>query len=200
MRSAAGGTGTRVCRIVYCGPSESGKTTNLEVLARLLSAKLRGNFVKLATETDRTLYFDMLTFEIGREGRRLGSIRLELFTVPGQSFYLAARRRVLREANGIVFVADSRRERLEANIESLGDVVAAIQEAGREPAEIPAVLQLNKCDHASAIPRDALLEALGCSGEPCVEAVAHEGRGVLETLRTISRFSLAGSALAEPAF
>ena len=184
--------GTKVCRIVYCGASECGKTTNLEVLSRLLSHRVHGKLVKLATETDRTLYFDMLRLDVG-------AAQLELFTVPGQSFYHAARRRILREASGIVFVVDSRRERLDANVESLGEVVAAFQDAGRELEKVPAVLQLNKCDASTAVPSGELLGALGCSGEPFVEAIARDGRGVVETLRLIARFSFAGTLLAEPA-
>jgi signal recognition particle receptor subunit beta len=199
MSDAPLGTGTKVCRIVYCGASECGKTTNLEVLSRLLSHRTSGKLLKLATETDRTLYFDMLTIEIGAAGRAPAT-RFELFTVPGQSFYHAARRRILREASGVVFVVDSRRERLDANIESLGEVVAAFQDEGRDLENVPAVLQLNKCDEASAVPRVELLGALGCEGEPYVEAVAREGQGVVETLRLIARYTLAGSLLAEPAF
>jgi signal recognition particle receptor subunit beta len=196
MSEETRGTGAHVCRIVYCGPSESGKTTNLDALARLLSGKRNGKLIKLATDTERTLYFDMLTIDIG--GRTSATSRLELFTVPGQSFYLSARRRVLREANGVVFVADSRRERLEANVEALGEVAAALQDAGREPDDVPAVLQLNKCDDATAIPATELLALLGCEGDPYVEAVASEGRGVVETLRIISRIALANSLQAEP--
>lgn len=195
MSNVVQGNGSRVYRLVYCGPSESGKTTNLEVLSRTLPAKMQSKLIKLATETDRTLYFDLLTIELGTAT----AARLEIFTVPGQSFYNAARRRVLREAHGVVFVADSRRERLGANVESLGDIVAAFQDAGRDLDAIPAVLQLNKCDDASAMASGELLAALGCEGEPFVEAVASEGRGVLETLRLIARFALVGPLQAEPA-
>jgi signal recognition particle receptor subunit beta len=182
-------------RIVYCGPSESGKTTNLEVLSRVLPNQARGSLLRLATETNRTLYFDLLRIELAsRSGSRT---TLELFTVPGQSFYLPARRRVLREAHGGVFVADSRRERLDANVEALNDVAAAIQDAGRDVDAVPAVLQLNKCDAATALSSQELLTALGCDGEPFVEAVAHEGRGVVETLRRIAKFTIAGQLVAE---
>jgi signal recognition particle receptor subunit beta len=141
------------------------------------------------------LYFDLLTIDFGSGA----DLVLELFTVPGQNFYVAARRRILREADGIVFVADSRRERLGANVEALHDVVAAIEAAGRDVDSVPAVLQLNKCDEPTALASAELLDALGCSGEPFVEAVAHEGRGVVETLRLIARVSLAGRRVPEPA-
>jgi signal recognition particle receptor subunit beta len=187
----------KACRIVYCGPSECGKTTNLEALATLLPGHTRGKLVRLATETSRTLYFDLLAVDLGALGGGIGRARFEIYSVPGQSFYLAARRRVLREADGIVFVVDSRRERLPANLEALGEVVAALQDAGRDPDEVPAVLQLNKRDAPTALGVAELLSILGCEGEPCIEAVAHEGRGVLETLRLIARQALAGRLLAE---
>lgn len=196
MGDSTGPRGARAVRIVYCGPSESGKTTNLEALARALPGRTRGRLVQLATDTNRTLYFDLLTIDVGPSP---SEAVLELFTVPGQNFYLAARRRLLREADGIVFVADSRRERLGANVEALHDVVSGIEDAGRDVDAVPAVLQLNKCDQPTALPSGELLEALGCAGEPFVEAVAHEGRGVVETLRLIARFALAGRCVAEPA-
>jgi signal recognition particle receptor subunit beta len=185
----------RACRIVYCGPSECGKTTNLEALARLLPDRARGKLVRLATETNRTLYFDLLAIDLGAFGGGIGRARFEIYSVPGQSFYLAARRRVLREADGIVFVVDSRRERLQANLEALGEVVAALEDAGRDLAEVPAVLQLNKRDAPTALGTSELLGILGCDGEPYVEAIAHEGEGVLETLKLIARQALAGRLL-----
>jgi signal recognition particle receptor subunit beta len=189
---------SRAIRIVYCGPSESGKTTNLEALSRLLPSHSLHKLLQLATETQRTLSFDLLSLELA-----IGSdapLRIELFTVPGQSFYLNARRRILREADGIVFVADSRRLRLEANIEALAEVAAAIEDSGRDVDDIPAVLQLNKCDDKTAVPRLELLSLLGCAGEPYVEAVASDGRGVVETLRLISRHVLAPRMQFEPTF
>ncbi len=186
----------RVFRIVYCGPSECGKTTNLESLARLMPNRTRGRLVQLATETSRTLYFDLLTVDLGAGP---DEAVLEIFTVPGQAFYIAARRRILREAHGIVFVVDSRSERLAANLESMNDVAAALEDVGRDLDEIPAVLQLNKCDEPTALPMHDLLAALGCEGEPYVEAIAHEGRGVVETLRMIARLALSGRVAAAPA-
>jgi signal recognition particle receptor subunit beta len=181
----------KVRRIVYCGPSQSGKTTNLEALERAFPPHTRGQLLRLATETERTLYFDRLLIDLAGASATGSGGRVELFTVPGQSFYLAARQRILREAHGIVFVADSRRERLASNLEALGEVIAAIQDSGREVAAIPAVLQLNKRDAITAMGRDELLQALGCPGEQCIEAVAHEGRGVVETLRVVARRALA---------
>ena len=192
------GFGRSSYRIVYCGPSESGKTTNIESLNWLLPDRAVGRLVQLATETSRTLYFDLLTINLEAISRTAGHATLEIFTVPGQSFYYAARRRVLREADGIVFVADSRRHRLAANVDALNDIITAIHDAGRGVDDIPAVLQLNKCDDPTAIARDELLAALGCENEPCVEAVAHEGRGVIETLRLIARHAIAQSRNAQP--
>ena len=188
----------RAIRIVYCGPSESGKTTNLEALSRLLPSHALHKLHQLATETQRTLYFDLLSLQlsIGADA----PLRIELFTVPGQSFYVNARRRILREADGIVFVADCRRQRLEANIEALAEVAAAIEDAGRDVDDVPAVLQLNKCDDELAIPQQELLALLGCDGEPFIEAVATDGRGVVETLRLISRHVLAPRMQFEPTF
>lgn len=191
-------TSGRAIRIVYCGPSESGKTTNLETLSRSLPSHALHKLLQLATETQRTLYFDLLSLELPMESGV--PLRLELFTVPGQSFYLNARRRVLREADGIVFVADSRRHRLEANIEALAEVAAAIEDAGRDVEDVPAVLQLNKCDEETAIPRHEFLSLLGCDGEPFVEAVASDGKGVIETLKMISRHVLAPRMQYEPTF
>ncbi len=188
---------TRACRIVYCGPSECGKTTNIEALSRLLPGHTRGKLVRLATETERTFYFDLLAVDLGEIGGGIGRARFEIYSVPGQSFYLAARRRVLRDADGVVFVVDSRRERLQANLEALGELVAALQDAGREPGDVPAVLQLNKRDAPSALSVQELLSILGCEDEPYVEAVAHEGSGVIETLKLIARQALAGRLLAE---
>lgn len=189
------GRDQRVCRIVYCGASESGKTTNLEALERALPPHAGGKLIRLATESDRTMYFDLLSIEA-----RGARPRIELFSVPGQNFYLPARRRVLREADGIVFVVDSRSSRLEANVEALGDVVAAFQDAGRDLESIPAVLQLNKRDEPTALGRAELLAALGLPDEAFVEAVAHAGSGVLETLRLIVRRTLAGVPQLETAF
>lgn len=188
----------RAIRIVYCGPSESGKTTNLEALSQLLPSHALHKLLQLATETQRTLYFDLLSLELPMGGDT--KLRIELFTVPGQSFYVNARRRVLREADGIVFVADSRRHRLDANIEALAEVAAAIEDAGRDVDDIPAVLQLNKCDDEHAVPHHELLALLGCDNEPFIEAVASEGRGVVETLRLISRHVLAPRMQFEPTF
>jgi mutual gliding-motility protein MglA len=181
----------KACRIVYCGPSECGKTTNLEALSRMLPGRTRGKLVRLATETSRTLYFDLLAIDLGELGG-VGRAKFEIFSVPGQGFYLAARRRVLRDADGVVFVVDSRRERLQANLEALEEVVTALHDAGRDPGEVPAVLQLNKRDAPSALAVAELLSILGCEGEPYVEAVAHEGSGVLETLKLVARQTLAG--------
>ncbi len=184
-------TPARSCRIVYCGPSECGKTSILEALARLIPARQRGKLVRLATETDRTLYFDHMVVDLNDVPGGHGVVRIDLFTVPGQSFYAPARRRVLRDAEGIVFVADSRRERLHANLEALAEVVASVQDAGRDVEVIPAVLQLNKRDAFTAMPVAELLVALGCAEEPHFEAVARTGVGVLETLRDITTRAIA---------
>jgi hypothetical protein len=173
------------CKIVYYGPGLGGKTANLRFLSEKTRPELRGRLISLSTDTDRTLFFDFLPVDLGpmRDFRT----RLNLYTVPGQVFYDAARRAVLRGADGVVFVADSQEARLHANVESIRNLHGHLTSYGRDIADIPYVLQLNKRDLPSALPTDELWRRLNIKGEPTLEAIATDGLGVLETLKTTAR-------------
>jgi mutual gliding-motility protein MglA len=173
------------CKIVYYGPGLGGKTAPLRFLAERTRPELRGRLISLSTDTDRTLFFDFLPVDLAPlRGFRA---RLNLYTVPGQVFYDAARRAVLRGADGIVFVADSQEARLHANVESVRNLDAHLKSYGRDIAEIPYVLQLNKRDLPTALPTEELRMQLNIKGEPTLEAAALSGYGVLETLKVAAR-------------
>lgn len=173
------------CKIVYYGPGLGGKTANLRFLSEHSRPELRGRLISLSTDTDRTLFFDFLPVDLAPlRGFRT---RLNLYTVPGQVFYDAARGAVLRGADGIVFVADSQEARLHANVESIRNLNGHLKSYDRDIAEIPYVLQLNKRDLSSALPTDELWRRLNIKGEPTIEATATSGSGVLETLKTAAR-------------
>jgi mutual gliding-motility protein MglA len=173
------------CKVVYYGPGLGGKTANLRYLSEHGRPELRGRLISLSTDTDRTLFFDFLPFDLAplRDFRP----RFNLYTVPGQVFYDAARRAVLRGADGIIFVADSQEARLQANVESIRNLDSHLKSYGRDVGEIPYVLQLNKRDLPSALPADELWRRLNVKGEPTVEATAPNGQGVLETLKVAAR-------------
>jgi signal recognition particle receptor subunit beta len=178
------------CKVVYYGPGLGGKTTNLQHIHGHTRATARGKLVSLATETDRTLYFDFLPLELGQvQGFK---VRLHLYTVPGQSFYEASRKLILRGADGVVFVADSQEERLEANLESLRSLEKNLSFHGLTQARFPYVLQLNKRDLKGALPVSRLKRRLQRRREPVFEAVATRGVGVFETLREVARLVLQG--------
>jgi signal recognition particle receptor subunit beta len=173
------------CKIVYYGPGLGGKTTNLQYIYDITSAENKGKMVSLATETERTLFFDFLPIDLGQiRGLRT---RFHLYTVPGQVFYDASRKLILRGVDGVVFVADSQEERLDANIESLSNLRQNLKEHGFDLLKLPYVLQLNKRDLRSAMPPDELTRMLLVKGEPVFEAVATRGEGVLETLKAVAR-------------
>jgi hypothetical protein len=173
------------CKVVYYGPGLGGKTANLRFLSEHSRPELRGRLISLSTDTDRTLFFDFLPVDLAPlRGFRA---RLNLYTVPGQVFYDAARRAVLRGADGIVFVADSQEARLHANVESIRNLDGHLKGYDRDIAEIPYVLQLNKRDLPSALPAGELWRHLNIKGEPTIEATAPTGRGVLETLKAAAR-------------
>jgi signal recognition particle receptor subunit beta len=173
------------CKVVYYGPGLGGKTANLRYLSEHSRPELRGRLISLSTDADRTLFFDFLPFDLApMRGFRT---RMNLYTVPGQVFYDAARRAVLRGADGIVFVADSQEARLDANVESIRNLDAHLKSYGRELADVPYVLQLNKRDLPSALPTDELWRRLNVRGEPTIEAAAPTGTGVLETLKVAAR-------------
>lgn len=176
-------------KIVYYGPGLCGKTTNLHQIYAKTNPGSRGEMVSLETETDRTLFFDLLPLDVGVIGGF--KTRLQLYTVPGQVFYNTTRKLVLKGADGIVFVADSQRAMLDANVESLKNLRENITEAGLNLDEMPVVIQLNKRDLPSALDRDTLVNALDPDGRyEFVEAAAVKGEGVFETLKLISKLTL----------
>jgi mutual gliding-motility protein MglA len=173
------------CKIVYYGAGLGGKTTNLQIVYDKTGNQQKGKMISLATETDRTLFFDFLPLDLGTV--RGFKTRFHLYTVPGQVFYEASRKLILRGVDGVVFVADSQEERMDANVEALDNLHDNLKEYGYDFAKIPYVLQLNKRDLPNALPVDALKKELVKKGEPVFEAVAFQGVGVFETLKEIAR-------------
>jgi hypothetical protein len=173
------------CKIVYYGAGLGGKTTNLQLIFDKTADKQKSKMISLATETDRTLFFDFLPLDLGTvRGFRT---RFHLYTVPGQVFYDASRKLILRGVDGVVFVADSQEERLDANLEALENLQENLKEHGYDFKKIPYVLQLNKRDLPNALPVEDLKRELVRRGEPSLEAVAFQGKGVFETLKEIAR-------------
>jgi len=173
------------CKIVYYGPGLGGKTTNLQYVYQITGAENKGKLISLATETERTLFFDFLPIDLGQiQGFRT---RFHLYTVPGQVFYDSSRKLILKGADGVVFVADSQEERLDANLESVSNLAENLMEHGFDIGNIPYVLQLNKRDLPSAMPVEDLKNQLLVKGEPVIEAVANKGEGVLSTLKSVAR-------------
>jgi mutual gliding-motility protein MglA len=173
------------CKIVYYGPGLGGKTTNLQYIYQITSPENKGKLISLATETERTLFFDFLPIDLGQiRGFRA---RFHLYTVPGQVFYDSSRKLILKGVDGVVFVADSQEERIDANLESISNLDKNLKEQGFDLSKIPYVLQLNKRDLASAMPIEELRQQLLIKGEPVVEAVAPRGIGVLTTLKAVAR-------------
>ena len=176
------------CKLVYYGPGLGGKTANLQWIYDNTGAGLKGKMISLATETDRTLFFDFLPLDLGTV--RGFKTRLHLYTVPGQVFYEASRKLILKGADGVVFVADSQEERLDANLETLENLKEHLKEHKLEFETIPYVLQLNKRDLPNVMAPEALCKNLRLKSEPVIEAVAVEGRGVFETLREVAKLVL----------
>jgi mutual gliding-motility protein MglA len=176
------------CKIVYYGPGLGGKTTNLQYVYDITNADNKGKMISLATETERTLFFDFLPLDLGEI--RGFKTRFHLYTVPGQVFYDASRKLILKGVDGVVFVADSQSERLDANIESLQNLKDNLKEQGFDIAKIPYALQLNKRDLPDVMPVPELTKLLQVKGEPTFEAVAPRGVGVLETLKAVARLVL----------
>jgi hypothetical protein len=173
------------CKIVYYGPGLCGKTTNIQWIHEQANPEKRGKLVSLATETDRTLFFDFLPLDMGTvKGFK---VRFHLYTVPGQVFYDASRKLILRGCDGVIFVADSQRARLEANIESIANLATNLMDNGFDIRTIPYVLQLNKRDMPTAAPMDEMENLLRFRNEPMIEAVASQGTGVIETLKACAR-------------
>ena len=173
------------CKIVYYGAGLGGKTTNLQYIYGKTAEQQRGKMISLATETERTLFFDFLPLDVGTV--RGFKTRFHLYTVPGQVFYDASRKLILRGVDGVVFVADSQAERMDANLEALENLDENLKEHGYDLNNIPYVLQLNKRDLPNALPVEDLERELVRKGEPVLEATAATGEGVFETLKEVAR-------------
>jgi signal recognition particle receptor subunit beta len=173
------------CKIVYYGPGLGGKTTNLEHVYGKVSPSTRGKLISLATETERTLFFDFLPVDLGTI--RGFKTRFPLYTVPGQVFYDASRKLILKGVDGVVFVADSQEARMEANVESIRNLDKNLKEQGYDIAAVPYVLQFNKRDLPTAVSTDEMYRQLNIKGEPTFEATATTGVGVFDTLKAVAR-------------
>jgi small GTP-binding protein len=179
------------CKIVYYGPGLCGKTTNLQYIYDKSNAAARGKLISLATETDRTLFFDFLPLELGTV--RGFKTRFHLYTVPGQVFYDASRKLILKGVDGVIFVADSQVERMDANVEAIDNLKLNLKSQGYDLLTIPYVLQLNKRDLPNVASVEEMTKLLMQKNprEPVVEAVAAKGTGVFETLKGVAKLVLA---------
>ncbi|MBI5468290.1 MAG: GTPase domain-containing protein [Deltaproteobacteria bacterium] len=176
------------CKVVYYGPGLCGKTTNLQVIYKKTRPEAKGKMITLATETERTLFFDFLPLALGDiKGFKT---RFHLYTVPGQIFYDASRKLILKGVDGIVFVADSQVERMDANIESFDNMKINLEEQGYSLDQIPYVIQYNKRDLPNIVPVAELKKVLNIDGVPDFESVASYGTGVFETLKAIVKLIL----------
>jgi signal recognition particle receptor subunit beta len=173
------------CKIVYYGPGLCGKTTNLQYIYNKTSPDSKGKMISLATEADRTLFFDFLPLDLG--SIRGFNTRFHLYTVPGQVFYDASRKLILKGVDGVVFVADSQHERMEANIESIRNLEQNLKEHGFDLATISYALQFNKRDLRNVAPADDMYRTLNYKREPTFEAIATSGVGVFDTLKSVAK-------------
>jgi signal recognition particle receptor subunit beta len=173
------------CKIVYYGPGLCGKTTNLQYIYNKTAPESKGKMISLATEADRTLFFDFLPLDLG--SIRGFTTRFHLYTVPGQVFYDASRKLILKGVDGVIFVADSQEARMEANIESIRNLEANLKEHGFDLSTIPYALQFNKRDLPSVAPVDEMYRILNYKREPTFEAVATTGVGVFDTLKSVAK-------------
>ena len=176
------------CKVVYYGTGLGGKTTNLEHIYSKVSPDTKGKMISLATETERTLFFDFLPIDLGEI--RGFKTRFHLYTVPGQVFYDASRKLILKGVDGVIFVADSQIERMEANIESLENLNLNLAEQGYDLDTTPYVVQYNKRDLPNAAPLDEVRGLLNPTQVPEFEACATTGQGVFETLKAVARLVL----------
>ena len=177
------------CKIVYYGPGLCGKTTNLQHIYLKTNPDVKGKMISLATETERTLFFDFLPLALGEI--RGFKTRFHLYTVPGQVFYDASRKLILKGVDGVVFVADSQIERMEANLESLDNLKVNLKEQGYDLDKIPYVIQYNKRDLPNAAPLEEMQKLCNPTGAPEYEACATTGEGVFETLKAVAKGVLA---------
>lgn len=176
------------CKIVYYGPGLCGKTANLQHVFGKTKPESKGKMISLATETERTLFFDFLPIDLGMV--RGFKIRFHLYTVPGQVFYDASRKLILKGVDGVCFVGDSQVERMEANIESLDNLRTNLQEQGYDLDKLPYVVQYNKRDLPNAAPLSELEELLNPTKVQAFEAVAPKGVGVFDTLKAVAKLVL----------
>src|SRR5512137_1686080 len=176
------------CKIVYYGPGLCGKTTNLQHVYDKTNPAAKGKLISLATETDRTLFFDFLPLDLGTV--RGFKTRFHLYTVPGQVFYDASRKLILKGCDGVVFVADSQEPRMEANIESLRNLEQNLKEQGYDLKTMPYVLQFNKRDLPTAMAPEEMYRLLNYKGEPTFAAIASKGEGVFDTLKAVAKLVL----------
>jgi signal recognition particle receptor subunit beta len=176
------------CKIVYYGPGLCGKTTNLQYIYRRTNPNQKGKLISLATETERTLFFDFLPIALGDiKGFK---IRFHLYTVPGQVFYAASRKLILKGVDGVVFVADSQIERMESNMESLDDLQINLAEQGYELEKLPFAIQYNKRDLPNIVPTEEMDNLLNNRTVPWFDGIATTGKGVFETLKAVAKLVL----------
>jgi signal recognition particle receptor subunit beta len=176
------------CKIVYYGPGLCGKTTNLQHIYAKTNPEVKGKMISLATETERTLFFDFLPLALGEI--RGFKTRFHLYTVPGQVFYDASRKLILKGVDGVVFVADSQVERMEANLESMDNLKVNLQEQGYDLGTLPYVVQYNKRDLPNAAPLEEMQLLLNPTKIPEFEACATTGEGIFETLKAVAKVVL----------
>ncbi|MFZ4712963.1 MAG: GTP-binding protein [Bacteriovoracaceae bacterium] len=176
------------CKIVYYGPGLGGKTTNIQHVYQKTSGTVKGKMISLNTENERTLFFDFLPLDLGEI--RGFKTRFHLYTVPGQVFYEASRKLILRGVDGVVFVADSQVERMDSNFESLASLEKNLIEQGYDLEKLPIVVQYNKRDLPNVMTVEEMRERLNKRRVPDFEATANTGQGVFETLKMISKLVL----------
>jgi mutual gliding-motility protein MglA len=173
------------CKIVYYGPGLGGKTTNIEYIYDKVAPSTRGELISLATETERTLFFDFLPVDLGTI--RGFKTRFHLYTVPGQVYYNASRKLILKGVDGVVFVADSQLERQDANLEAMHNLYDNLAEHGLDPRRMPFVIQYNKRDLPNVAAAAELESTLNPTAVPFFEAVATRGVGVFDALKAVSK-------------
>ena len=176
------------CKLVYYGPGLCGKTTNLQYIFEKTNPDIRGKMISLATETERTLFFDFLPLSLG--SIRGFKVRFHLYTVPGQVFYDASRKLILKGVDGMIFVADSQVERMDANVESVENLRINLQEQGYDLDKLPYVIQYNKRDLPNVASVEEMRSLLNPNGVPEFEACATSGEGVFDTLKACARLVL----------
>jgi hypothetical protein len=176
------------CKLVYYGPGLGGKTTNLEYIFSKINPDTRGKMISLATEQERTLFFDFLPVDLG--SIRGFKTRFHLYTVPGQVYYNASRRLILKGVDGLVFVSDSQAERMDANIAAMENLYENLSDYGYDPRQVPMVVQYNKRDLPSAVPVEEMRSHLNPMALPEFDAVAVSGKGVFDTLKAVSKLVL----------